>query len=186
MDSNTSLTSNEMAVYNSLSNAYNQFIKLPILFNYDQPEFATHINALKNIVLSRPAVRLLNGEDYKPQNGMQVYSVTTSGIKTPAKSTFSMLAERALDDALQNITTDDFDCDGMHLVFTHNVQKTECLFYFSPTNEMVRVKQPTWLITPDSNAVPFEEKASGYVATNDGWYMVGLKFCRNIDKNEQK
>lgn len=56
---NSVLTQEEWDVYSLLSIAYNAYIRLPILFQGDQREFAYSINILKNIVMSRAAEREL-------------------------------------------------------------------------------------------------------------------------------
>lgn len=51
------MTPEEWDVYSDLSDAWNQFIKLPVLFPNDNADFAYHINALKSLVMSRPVAR---------------------------------------------------------------------------------------------------------------------------------
>lgn len=51
------LTPEEWDVYSALSDAYNQFIALPVFFEGDWKDFSFHINALKSIVMSRPVER---------------------------------------------------------------------------------------------------------------------------------
>lgn len=51
------LTSNEWDVYSRLSQAYNQYADLPVLFKGDEIDFVFHINALKSLLMSRPVER---------------------------------------------------------------------------------------------------------------------------------
>jgi hypothetical protein len=56
------ITEEEIKIYHALSDVYNDFLKLPVYFDFDTSEFASGINTLKNILLSRVAVRQLMGE----------------------------------------------------------------------------------------------------------------------------
>lgn len=53
------LSPKEWEVYSHLSEAWNTFIELDELFVTDREDFARHINAIKNIVMSRPVAREL-------------------------------------------------------------------------------------------------------------------------------
>ena len=59
MAADSLLSPEEWAVYDHLSEAFNSFIKLDKLHAQDAREFAFHINALKNIIMSRPVAREL-------------------------------------------------------------------------------------------------------------------------------
>lgn len=58
------LTADEWEVYEFLTEAWNHFVKLEILFIGDRTEFSEHINALKNIVMSRPVVKEVRDQGY--------------------------------------------------------------------------------------------------------------------------
>jgi hypothetical protein len=58
------LTPEEWDVYSRLSESFNEFIRLPVLTPIDQRDFAFHINALKNIVLSRAVAREMAKRDW--------------------------------------------------------------------------------------------------------------------------
>jgi hypothetical protein len=58
------LTPEEWDVYSLLSEAWNRFIELPIYHRQDHIEFAQSVNALKNIVMSRPVCRELQKQDW--------------------------------------------------------------------------------------------------------------------------
>jgi hypothetical protein len=51
------MTPEEWDVYSHLSAAWNEFIKLPVLFASDNRDFSYHVNALKSILMSRPVMR---------------------------------------------------------------------------------------------------------------------------------
>lgn len=55
------LTDQERIVVNKLADAWNEFVKLPVERDHDQPEFAHHMHVLQGIVLKRPGRRELNG-----------------------------------------------------------------------------------------------------------------------------
>lgn len=59
----TLLTREEWETYSFLSDAWNAFINLEKLHVEDSKEFAFHINAAKNIVMSRPVSRELRDLD---------------------------------------------------------------------------------------------------------------------------
>lgn len=58
------LTSEEWDVYSRLSEAWNEFAALPVLFHTDRPDFAYHINACKSILMSRPVERGMVGMEF--------------------------------------------------------------------------------------------------------------------------
>lgn len=58
-ETNSLLSHEEWLVYSSLSDAWNTFITLQVLHESDTQEFSAGINALKNIVMSRPVSREL-------------------------------------------------------------------------------------------------------------------------------
>lgn len=58
-ETNSLLSHEEWDVYSKLSEAWNLFIKLEKLHVQDNIEFMHHINALKNILMSRPVAREL-------------------------------------------------------------------------------------------------------------------------------
>lgn len=58
-ETNSLLSHEEWEVYSRLSDAWNLFIKLERLHSQDNVEFMHHINALKNILMSRPVSREL-------------------------------------------------------------------------------------------------------------------------------
>ena len=65
------LTPEEWDVYSRLSQAWNQYINLPVLFKGDETDFSYHINALKSIVMSRPVEREMvkrNWTGYKAED----------------------------------------------------------------------------------------------------------------------
>jgi hypothetical protein len=55
------LEDKEWDVYSVLSTAWNRFIELPTLHPNDNIDFAHHINALKNIIMSRPVAKIMAG-----------------------------------------------------------------------------------------------------------------------------
>lgn len=67
------LTVEERDVYNLLSEAWNQFIKLEKLHEVDSQEFASFINGAKNIVMSRPVSRQLR-QGYQNEPGRGGYT----------------------------------------------------------------------------------------------------------------
>lgn len=54
------LTAKEQEVADALGLAYNLFIKLPVLHDWDYHEFCEAIHRAQNIVLSRPVLRQEN------------------------------------------------------------------------------------------------------------------------------
>lgn len=53
------LNEQEWDVYSLLSASYSAFVALPVNFPGDQAEFALHVNALKNLLMSRPVEKEL-------------------------------------------------------------------------------------------------------------------------------
>ena len=60
------LSDDEWEVYSCLSEAWNKMIQLESLHPNDNPEFAFHINAAKNILMSRPVARELKAKGSEP------------------------------------------------------------------------------------------------------------------------
>ena len=58
------LTPEEWDCYSRLSEAWNEFIQLPVLFHPDKEEFARYINILKAIIMSRPVMREMKTRDW--------------------------------------------------------------------------------------------------------------------------
>lgn len=65
------LTPQEWDVYSRLSEAWNGFIALPQLHHRDQPDFGDHINALKNIVMSRAVMREMIKRNWNGYNKIE-------------------------------------------------------------------------------------------------------------------
>lgn len=74
------MTQEEIAVYNHLSDAYNDFIRLPVLYDYDQADFAVLINQIKNILLARVGMRSM-GVEYSTTPQMTMYQLHRSPMK---------------------------------------------------------------------------------------------------------
>jgi hypothetical protein len=62
-ETNSLLSHEEWDVYSKLSEAWNLFIQLERLHSQDNVEFSFHINALKNIIMSRPVSRELVAQE---------------------------------------------------------------------------------------------------------------------------
>ena len=58
------LEEKEWDVYSALSKAWNTFIELPLLHPNDNIDFAYHVNALKNIIMSRPVEKVMSGKEW--------------------------------------------------------------------------------------------------------------------------
>jgi hypothetical protein len=58
------LTPQEWDCYSRLSEAWNEFIKLPVLFPGDIDEFARYVNILKSMVMSRPVMKEMVKRDW--------------------------------------------------------------------------------------------------------------------------
>lgn len=58
----------EWDCYSRLSEAWNTFIELPVLFPGDRDEFARYINILKLMVMSRPVMREMVKQNWPGYN----------------------------------------------------------------------------------------------------------------------
>jgi hypothetical protein len=149
------LTSSEMLVYNFLSQAYNQFTKLPVIFDKDSGDFAYHINALKNITLARVGLRQL-------------------GTAHDTTSKIAWLAENALDEFLLHNQTINDDC----VIFSYTTGKTACKF------ELLSVGNRGYsnCLFFGENGYSSESAEELAPFNGDTWYIKLLSFCRNIDQ----
>jgi hypothetical protein len=84
------LTKEEQGVMNLLATAWNAFVELPSLHEWDRREFMHAIHNAQNIVMSRPVLRERNGIASKPESSSP--DLTLSDELEQAREAFNAIS----------------------------------------------------------------------------------------------